>query len=192
MLKCYSSCRRVRSPDPWASVGYETFQDARVQAGRDAPAPPARAIQLEAPPLAHFGHGHLFEGSQAARRQRPHVDLVLGLAYGDERCIWPEGAPPLARFALCISAHLGSPSLPHRVPTFIPTLLLYALRAVQRRPPRLAEAAASSTSRRIPGTRTSRRSEGRCACSKRGGPPRRRPPGLGQRSRRTHPLRGPP
>src|SRR5215216_4278563 len=117
MLKCYSSCRRVRSPDPWASVGYETFQDAIVQAGCDAPTPPARAIELEAPPLAHFGHGHLFEGAQAARRQRPHVDLVLELAYGDERGIRPEGAPPLARFALCFSAHLGSPSLPHRVPT---------------------------------------------------------------------------
>src|SRR5918992_4511729 len=31
MLKCYSSCRRVRSPDPWASVGHEAFQDAIVQ-----------------------------------------------------------------------------------------------------------------------------------------------------------------
>ena len=30
LLKCYSSCRRVRSPDPRASVGYEAFQDARV------------------------------------------------------------------------------------------------------------------------------------------------------------------
>src|SRR5215207_893044 len=117
ILKCYSSCRRVRSPDPWASVGYEAVQDARVQAGCDAPAPPARAIEIEAPPLAHFGHGLLFEGVQAARRQRPHVDLVLGLAYGDQRGIGPEGAPPLARFALCFSAHLGSPSLPHRVPT---------------------------------------------------------------------------
>src|SRR5215218_8817277 len=113
MLKCYSSCRRVRSPDPWASVGYETFQDAIVQAGCDAPTPPARAIELEAPPLAHFGHGCLFEGAQAARRQRPHVDLVLGLAYGDERGIGPESAPPpLARFALCFSAHLRSPSPP--------------------------------------------------------------------------------
>src|SRR5215217_4566358 len=192
MLKCYSSCRRVRAPDPWASVGYETFQDARVQAGRDAPAPPARAIQLEAPPLAHFGHSRLFEGAQAARRQRPHVDLPLGLANGDERGIGPEGAPPLARFAFCFSAHLRSPSLPHRVPTLDPTLLLYALRAVRWRPPRAAEAAAPATSLRIPGTRTSRRSEGRCACSKRGGLPRRRPPRLGLRSRRIHPLRGPP
>jgi hypothetical protein len=93
-------------------MDYEAFQDARVEAGCDAPAPPARAIQLEAPSLAHLGHGHLFEGAQAARRQRPHVDLVLGLAsYGDERGIGPEGAPPLARFALCFSAHLRSPSL---------------------------------------------------------------------------------
>src|SRR5215218_1642180 len=191
MLKCYSSCRRVRSPDPWASVGYETFQDAIVQAGCDAPTPPARAIELEAPPLAHFGHGRLLEGAQAARRQRPHVDLVLGLAYGDERGIGPESAPPLARFALCFSAHLRSPSLPHRVPTFILTLLLYAHRAVRRRPPRVAEAAAPSTSRRIPGTRMSPRSEGHCACSKRGGPPRKRPPRRGQQSRRTHPLRSP-
>src|SRR5919112_4152502 len=111
-LKCSSSCRRVRSPDPWASVGYEAFQDAGVEAGCDVPAPPARAIQLEEPPLADFGHGRLFEGSQAARRQRPHVDLLLGFACGDERGIGPEGAPPLARFSLCLSAHLRSPSLP--------------------------------------------------------------------------------
>src|SRR5215208_6477947 len=111
-LKCSASCRRVRSPDPWASVGYEAFQDAGVEAGCDVPAPPARAIQLEEPPLAHFGHGRLFEGSQAARRQQPHVDLLLGFAYGDERGIGPEGAPPLARFSLCISAHLRSPSPP--------------------------------------------------------------------------------
>src|SRR3712207_3163574 len=70
-------------------------------------------------------------------------------------------------------------------------LLLYALRAVRRRPPRVAEVAAPSTSRRIPGTRTSRRSEGRCACSRRGDPPRRRPPRQGQRSRRIYPLRSP-
>src|SRR5918993_934947 len=111
-LRCSSSCRRVRSPDPWASVGYEAFQDAGVEAGCDVPAPPARAIQLEEPPLAHFGHGRLFEGSQAARRQRPHVDLLLGFAYGDERGIGPEGAPPFARFSLCLSAHLRSPSPP--------------------------------------------------------------------------------
>src|ERR671913_497341 len=190
-LRCSSSCRRVRSPDPWASVGYEAFQDAGVEAGCDVPAPPARAIQLEEPPLAHFGHGRLFEGSQAARRQRPHVDLLLGFAYGDQRGIGPEGAPPLARLSLCLSAHLRSPTLPHRLPTFVPTLLLYALRAVRRRPPRVALAAAPSTSRRIQGTRTSRRSEGRCACSRQGGPPRRRLPRRGQRSRRTHPLRGP-
>jgi hypothetical protein len=189
---CFSSCCWVRSPDPWASVGYEAFQDARVEAGCDVPPPPARAIQLEAPPLTHIGHGRLFEGAQAACRQRPHVDLVLGFAFGDERCIGPEGAPPLARFALCFSAHLRPPSLPHRVPTFIPTLLLYALRAVRRHPPRDAQAAAPATSRRIQGTRTSRRGEGRCACSRRGGPPGRRLPRLGQRSRRTHPLRGPP
>src|SRR5918993_5572039 len=89
LLKCYSSCRRVRSPDPWASVGYEPFQDAIVQAGCDAPGPSARAVDLEAPPLAHFGHGRLFEGAQAACRQRPHVDLVLWLACGDERGIGP-------------------------------------------------------------------------------------------------------
>src|SRR5918999_1583868 len=109
-LRCSSSCRRVRSPDPWASVGYEAFQDAGVEAGCDVPAPPARAIQLEEPPLADFGHGRLFEGSQAARRQRPHVDLLLGFACGDERGIGPEGTPPLARFSLCLSAHLRSPS----------------------------------------------------------------------------------
>src|SRR5918995_3039042 len=117
LLKCYSSCRRVRSPDPWASVGYKAFQDAIVEAGCDAPAPSARAIELQAPPLAHFGHGRLFEGAQAAGRQRPHVDLVLWLAHGDERGVGPESAPALARFALCFSAHLLSPSLPHRVPT---------------------------------------------------------------------------
>src|SRR5215213_4769958 len=86
---------------------------------------------------------------------------------------------------------LGLPLSPSCA-NLIPTLLLYALRAVRRRPPRVAEAAAPSTSRRIPDTRTSRRSEGRCACSRRGGPPRKRPPHRGQRSRRTHPLRGPP
>src|SRR5215213_638258 len=86
---------------------------------------------------------------------------------------------------------LGLPLSPSCA-NLIPTLLLYALRAVRRRPPRVAEAAAPSTSRRIPDTRTSRRSEGRCACSRRGGPPRKRPPRRGQRSRRTHPLRGPP
>src|SRR5215212_5400654 len=86
---------------------------------------------------------------------------------------------------------LGLPLSPS-CPNLFPTLLLYALRAVRRRPPRVAEAAAPSTSRRIPGTRTSRRSEGRCACSRRGGPPRKRPPRRGQRSSRTHSLRGPP
>src|SRR5688572_30140030 len=74
----------------------------------------------------------------------------------------------------------------------VPTPLLYALRAVRRRLVRVAKEAAPSTSRRIPGTRTSRRGGGRCACSRRGGPPRRRPPRRGLRSRRTHPLRGPP
>src|SRR5919107_3452645 len=175
MLKCYSSCRRVRSPDPWASVGYEAFQDAIVQAGSDAPVPPARASQLEASPLAHLGHGRLFEGAQAAGRQRPHVDLVLGLPHGDERGVGPECAPPLARFALCFSAHLLSPS-PPSCANLVPTPLLYALRAARRHLPRVARAAAPSTSRRIPGTQTSRRGDGRCACSRRGGPPRRRPP----------------
>src|SRR5215216_7862679 len=34
---------------------------------------------------------------------------MLWLAYGDECGIRPEGAPPLARFALCFSAHFGLP-----------------------------------------------------------------------------------
>src|SRR5919205_1303010 len=43
----------------------------------------------------------------------------------------------------------------------------------------------------MPGTRTSVRSRGRCACSRRGGPPRRRPPRPAPRSIRNRPLRGP-
>ena len=116
-LKCCSSCRWVRSPGTWASVGHEAFQDAAVQARCDAPTPPTRAIQFEASTLAHLGHGRLPQGAQAARWQRPHVDLPLGLANGDERGIGPEGAPSLARayFARCFSAHLLPPSLPHRL-----------------------------------------------------------------------------
>src|SRR5215211_3095536 len=74
----------------------------------------------------------------------------------------------------------------------VPTLLLYALRAVRRRLLRAAEATASATSRRTPNPRTSRRDEGRCACSRRGGLPHRRPPRRGLRSRWTRALRGPP
>src|SRR5688572_13081233 len=86
---------------------------------------------------------------------------------------------------------LLSPSVP-LFPPSCTRLLLYALRAARRRPPRAAGAAAPATSRRRPGTRTSHRSKRRCACSRRGGLPRRRPPRLGLRSRRTRALRGPP
>src|SRR5215207_2305700 len=106
------SRRRVRPPDPGASVRHETVQDAPVQARRDPPLPSARALKLEAPPLAHLGHGRLLEGAQATRRQRPHVDLPLRLADRDERGIGPESASPLAspHLARSFSAHLRSPS----------------------------------------------------------------------------------
>src|SRR5215212_2231756 len=58
--------------------------------------------------------------------------------------------------------------------------------------PRARRVSPPATSHRIPGTRTSARSRGRCADSRRGGLPRREPPRRGLRSTRNRPLRGPP
>src|SRR3712207_1341472 len=65
---------RVRTPDPRPAVRHEPAQDPLVQARRDPPAPPARALELETPSLSRLGQGRLLERPQAATRQRPGVD----------------------------------------------------------------------------------------------------------------------